>query len=119
MDTVVFTEDDPRYCVDITCTKDGNFISINSNSRTSSEVYVIDATNPLGGPRRVHRRIHDVQYFLEHHHGFFYVLTNRPLDRVGKLGNRKLCLGNCGVEDINSGDWQVILFFPQSHSEVG
>jgi len=85
------------------------------------QVYVIDAANPLDGPRRVHRRIHDVQYFLEHHQGFFYVLTNRPLDRVGKLGNGKLYLGICRVEDINSGDWQVILFFPQSyvHVEVG
>lgn len=36
-DTVVFTERDSSFCVDITTTKDGKFVTINSNSRTSSE----------------------------------------------------------------------------------
>lgn len=33
----MFVENDPNYCVDITSTKDGKFITVNSNSRTSSE----------------------------------------------------------------------------------
>lgn len=33
----VFTETDPNFCVDITSTKDCKFITINSNSRTTSE----------------------------------------------------------------------------------
>lgn len=33
----VFTESDSSFCVDITSTKDGKFITVNSNSRTSSE----------------------------------------------------------------------------------
>lgn len=38
MDNVpVFTESDSSFCVDITSTKDGKFITVNSNSRTSSE----------------------------------------------------------------------------------
>lgn len=36
-DVPVFTESDSSYCVDITSTKDGKFITVNSNSRTSSE----------------------------------------------------------------------------------
>lgn len=36
-DVPVFTESDPSFCVDITSTKDGKFITVNSNSRTSSE----------------------------------------------------------------------------------
>lgn len=36
-DVSVFVENDPNYCVDITSTKDGKFITVNSNSRTSSE----------------------------------------------------------------------------------
>lgn len=38
VDRIVFTESDSRFCVDITCTKDGKFVTINSNSRSSSEV---------------------------------------------------------------------------------
>lgn len=36
-DVPVFTESDSSFCVDITSTKDGKFITVNSNSRTSSE----------------------------------------------------------------------------------
>lgn len=36
-DDLIFTEGDMNYCVDITNTKDGKYITINSNSRTSSE----------------------------------------------------------------------------------
>ncbi|KAK3222775.1 hypothetical protein Dsin_009800 [Dipteronia sinensis] len=36
-DVPVFTEGDSSFCVDITSTKDGKFITVNSNSRTSSE----------------------------------------------------------------------------------
>lgn len=34
---LVFTESDSSFCVDITSTKDGKFITVNSSSRTSSE----------------------------------------------------------------------------------
>lgn len=33
----IFTESNPSFCVDIASTKDGKFITVNSNSRTSSE----------------------------------------------------------------------------------
>lgn len=36
-DNLIFEEHDPGCCVDITSTKDGKFITINSNSRSSSE----------------------------------------------------------------------------------
>ncbi|CAN6447927.1 unnamed protein product [Victoria cruziana] len=42
VDTLLFEENDANYCVDITSTKDGKFITINSNSRTSSEEGVCD-----------------------------------------------------------------------------
>ena len=36
-DDLLFTENEMSCCVDITNTKDGKFITINSNSRASSE----------------------------------------------------------------------------------
>ncbi|KAL5987473.1 hypothetical protein ACLOJK_035221 [Asimina triloba] len=36
-DDLIFTEDDLGCCVDITSSKDGKFITVNSNSRSSSE----------------------------------------------------------------------------------
>ncbi|CAH9131191.1 unnamed protein product [Cuscuta epithymum] len=72
----LFTEYDSNFCLDIARTKDGKFITLNSNSRTSSEVYIINATNPYTGLTKFCNRVSGVQYFLEHHHGVFYVLTN-------------------------------------------
>ncbi|XP_048228684.1 protease 2 isoform X3 [Ricinus communis] len=117
-DVTIFTESDLSFCVDITNTKDGKFITVNSNSRTSSEegtyffqlkwllVYVIDAANPLDDLQRVYKRVSGVQYFLEHHSGSFYILTNAPLSGQAS-GN--YYLATCQVEDIQSCKWQNII----------
>lgn len=141
-DIPVFSERDSNFCVDITSTKDGKFITVNSNSRTSSEegiyqfillclslydscfifgrlisifhvlqVYVIDAADPLGGLHKVHKRVSGVQYFLEHHYGLFYILTNAPLgENEGSLVG-DYYLTTCRVEEMHSANWQVSLFF--------
>ncbi|KAJ6357038.1 hypothetical protein OIU78_005014 [Salix suchowensis] len=113
-DVPVFTESNSSFCVDITSTKDGKFITVNSNSRTSSEegiyfVYVIDATNPLDGLQRVRERVSGVRYFLEHHYGVFYILTNAPLSESEDLSDGNYYLAQCQVEDIQSSDWQNII----------
>lgn len=36
-DEIIFTENDSRFCLDIASTRDGKYITVNSNSRTSSE----------------------------------------------------------------------------------
>ncbi|XP_021912299.1 uncharacterized protein LOC110826029 isoform X3 [Carica papaya] len=105
----VFTETDNNFCVDITSTKDGKFITINSNSRTSSEVYVIDATNPQAGLQRVRERVSGMQYFLEHHHDFFYILTNAPSSENIECSGHEYYLARCRVEDIQSSNWQIII----------
>lgn len=138
----VFTENDSNFCVDIASTKDGKFITVNSNSRSSSEernftffifqsflsvdigisfigiifsfmfllqVFVINATNPQTGLQKFCKRVSGVQYFLEHHHGYFYVLTNAPIidDRaLPESGN--YYLARCGVENLQSTNLQVI-----------
>ncbi|PNX79895.1 protease 2-like protein, partial [Trifolium pratense] len=68
-DLSVFTESDSKFCVDITSTKDGKFIT----------VYVIDSANPMDGLQRLCERSSGVQYFVEHHSSLFYILTNAPL----------------------------------------
>lgn len=48
-DVPVFTESNSSFCVDITSTKDGKFITVNSNSRTSSEEGLCDRCNQPAG----------------------------------------------------------------------
>ncbi|XP_043717412.1 protease 2 isoform X3 [Telopea speciosissima] len=106
---LIFTESDSSCCVDIASTKDGKFITVNSNSRTSSEVYVIDATNPQNVLQRVRKRVPGVQYFLEHHYGFFYILTNASLGEDTGLVGGGYHLARCSAEDIQSATWQDII----------
>ncbi|XP_052198728.1 uncharacterized protein LOC127805924 isoform X1 [Diospyros lotus] len=105
----IFTENDSRFCVDITSTKDGKFITVNSNSRTSSEVYAIDTINSQDGLQRLCKRVPGVQYFLEHHCGFFYILTNASLSKGKELCPGSYYLARCRVEDTKSGNWQNII----------
>ncbi|KAK6931380.1 Peptidase S9, prolyl oligopeptidase, catalytic domain [Dillenia turbinata] len=118
-DVMVFEEGDSTCCVDITSTKDGKFITINSNTRTTSEelicaisfgsVFILDAIKPQNGILRVRKRVPGVQYFVEHHSGFFYILTNAPLDEQKNLSTGEYYLVRCWEEDIQSADWQTVI----------
>ncbi|KAL3501542.1 hypothetical protein ACH5RR_035991, partial [Cinchona calisaya] len=100
MDNVpLFVESDSRFCVDITSTKDGQFIT----------VYVMDAVNPQSGLQRFCKRVSGVKYFLEHHEGFFYVLTNAPLSKDESSGCENYYLGRCRAEDLQSTNLQTII----------
>ncbi|XP_027362765.1 uncharacterized protein LOC113870370 [Abrus precatorius] len=111
-DHPIFTESNSSFCVDITSTKDGKFITVNSNSRTSSEegiyVYVIDSVNPSNGLQKICKRTSGVQYFVEHHSGLFYILTNAPIP-AGQWSGEGYYLVRCHVEDIESAKLQNII----------
>ncbi|XP_044491388.1 protease 2 isoform X2 [Mangifera indica] len=93
-DIPVFSERDSNFCVDITSTKDG----------------ICDrCSRPIRWLHKVHKRVSGVQYFLEHHYGLFYILTNAPLgENEGSLvGNYYLT--TCQVEEMHSANWQNII----------
>ncbi|URE22107.1 BSD [Musa troglodytarum] len=104
-DHLLFTEKDMSCCMDITSTKDGKFITINSNSRTSSEE---DTENMKDGLWLVRERVAGVQYFLEHHYGFFYILTNAPLESTSSAAEGYY-LARCIAEKSLTAEWQVIV----------
>ncbi|MCO5598888.1 hypothetical protein L7F22_052987 [Adiantum nelumboides] len=91
----IFTESNPSFCVDIASTKDGKFIT----------VYLIDAANPLDGLQKVWKRVSGVQFFLEHHHELFYVLTNAPLSESKKWSGEGYYLASCRLQDLLSSNW--------------
>ncbi|KAF3671552.1 putative cytosolic sulfotransferase 12-like [Capsicum annuum] len=96
----LFVENDSGFCVDIASTKDGKFIT----------VYVINATNLQTGIQRFCKRVSGVQYFLEHHHGFFYVLTNsRNVGEESSPSSGEYYLARCPVENLQSTFLQNII----------
>ncbi|KAL8157380.1 hypothetical protein AgCh_002179 [Apium graveolens] len=107
--TVIYTEEDPKFGVFIASTNDKNYMIVNScsNVKDSSEVYVIDATNALGGLCRIHQRIPDVEFSLiRHHHGFFYAVTDQPLSE-DKFSS--FYVVRCPVQDVYEAKWETVL----------
>ncbi|KAG5068319.1 hypothetical protein JHK85_000696 [Glycine max] len=94
----IFTENNSSFCVDITSTKDGKFIT----------VYVIDSVNPSNGLQKICNRTSGVQYFVEHHSGLFYILTNAPIPDAEWSG-QGYYLVRCRVEDVESAKFQSII----------
>jgi oligopeptidase B len=70
----LWVESDPAFYVDLTMTKDKKYIVINSNSKTTSEVQIVD--RETGVLRQLVPRTKDVRYFVEHSRGYFYLVTN-------------------------------------------
>lgn len=64
------------------------------------QVYLVDARNPGGGVRIVEPRRSEVEYFVEHHDGFLYILTN-----AGPSPNYRLV--RCPVQTPASKHWEV------------
>ncbi|XP_073528149.1 prolyl endopeptidase-like [Phyllobates terribilis] len=72
---LVYHEKDPRFFVDLYVTRDQHFLTINCNSKTSSEVWLIDRSSPFEPPVLVQTRLPGVIYHVEHRNGFLYILT--------------------------------------------
>ncbi|XP_067901302.1 prolyl endopeptidase-like isoform X2 [Heterodontus francisci] len=98
---LVYKENDPRFFVELTCTKDGRFITINSNSKNSSEVWLFDRIFPLDGPKIVQERVREVIYHVEHWRNQLYILTNFGATKEYKL--MKTPISSPGMKN-----WQIV-----------
>ncbi|XP_062521501.1 protease 2-like [Corticium candelabrum] len=72
----VYEEKDNEYYVDINRTKDGRYLTINCNSRDTSEVHIVDNELVSREPTVVFERQPGVEWYLEHADGIFYCFTN-------------------------------------------
>lgn len=72
------------------------------------QVYVISTKRVNDGLCLVRKRVSGVQYFLEHHYGFFYILTNAPLEGSNSTVDGYY-LARCIAEKSSIAEWQVFL----------
>ena len=75
-DELVFEERDERFTVALDRTKDGVFVVVYVSSLTTSECRVLPADDPNAELRTVLARRTGIEYTLEHHDGWFVLLTN-------------------------------------------
>ncbi|ETV80161.1 hypothetical protein, variant [Aphanomyces astaci] len=106
-DVLVFEERDPSVYVDVVLTKDNQYVLINANSKRSSEVHTLDATDAAAVPLLLRPRDPDVLYFADHATDAFYIVTND-----NHAGNYKLVV----MMDSQRGHWMDLMPPSSSHS---
>ncbi|XP_047206992.1 prolyl endopeptidase-like isoform X2 [Girardinichthys multiradiatus] len=74
--TSVYEETHPDVFVEVALSRDRQILTINCNSRTSSEVMLIDVTKSCSEPLVIQPRQLDLLYYVEHWKGFLIILVN-------------------------------------------
>ena len=75
-DVMVYEDADERFFVGVGATRSGAWITIETSSKTSSEIWLIDAVNPTTAAMCVRPREDDVEYTLDHWGDVFAIATN-------------------------------------------
>ncbi len=82
---LVFQEDDEGYFVGIGTSKDDKFILVDAASKTTTQIFLIDASNPLRPPEQFSERVKGLEYSIEHWRDQFFVVTNRDNPDFGLM----------------------------------
>ncbi len=113
-DAVVYEEDDERFHLNLSATRSGRWIVISSESRDTTEQWLIPAGDHIAPARLVEARRPGIEYFLEHllpcHPGqqeAFLLLTNdgavdyrvmvAPIGPAGRHAWQELVAGTIGT----------------------
>lgn len=103
----IYQEDDDRFFVDVGQTKDRRFVTINSNSRTSSEVHVVDTLSVRNGSpvvaKLIRPREEGIEYYVDSTSSLGLVSVTNALDK----DHYQLCV----VAD-NPKEWKSIVKLP-------
>ncbi|MDE0497713.1 MAG: S9 family peptidase [Acidimicrobiaceae bacterium] len=75
-DVVVFREDDERFWVGVGATRSEQFIVIGSQSKTTSEHRLLDASRPESEPLLVRERAEGIEYGVDHQGDRLLIVTN-------------------------------------------
>ena len=75
-DKMVFHEEDDRFFLSVTKSKNNRFLLLTLTSKTTSETHYLNADNPNIPFKIFTERVPDVKYKVYSHNGYFFILTN-------------------------------------------
>ncbi|XP_056617209.1 prolyl endopeptidase-like isoform X2 [Triplophysa dalaica] len=73
---LVYEEKDPEFFVEVSRSKDQRLVTINCNSKNSSEVWFIDSRAPFSCPTLIQSRQPGLMYHVEHSKDHLFILAN-------------------------------------------
>ncbi|KAG5266393.1 hypothetical protein AALO_G00231530 [Alosa alosa] len=74
--TLVYEEHDPEFFVEVGRSSDGQLLTLNCTSKSSSEVRILLSSAPDHAPALVQPRQPGLVYYVEHARGELYILAN-------------------------------------------
>ncbi|MEO6830190.1 MAG: oligopeptidase B, partial [Acidobacteriaceae bacterium] len=92
---------DERFNVGVGRTRDGKYLIAEAASHTTSEQWVLAAENPDGSFERVEPRRDNIEYYVDHREGLFFI-------RVNDKG-RNFRLVTAPVEHCSREHWQELV----------
>ncbi|MBD2093155.1 S9 family peptidase [Microcoleus sp. FACHB-1515] len=75
-DQLIFHEPDDAYFLFVVKTRSQKFILLGLASKITSEVHYLDADAPMGEFQVIRPRTTGIEYSIEHHTDYFYIVTN-------------------------------------------
>jgi oligopeptidase B len=75
-DVLVFEEPDEAFNIGVGRTRSREYLVLGAGSLTTAEARVLPAADPEGSWRLLAARVHDQEYDVDHHGGFFYFRVN-------------------------------------------
>jgi len=99
-DKEIFYEEDEKYELTIEKSKSDEYIFINHNSTTTSEVRLISCSNPYKDPWVFRKREQGHEYYVDHCNGRFYIRTNEK--------GKNFCIMTCDSVAYDN-NWEVLV----------
>ena len=75
-DQLIYEETDARFSVSVSRSRSNEYLFLTSHSATTSEVRSLRADEPQGNPALILPRKPEHEYYVDHGHGLFYIVTN-------------------------------------------
>lgn len=100
-DEIVLTEPDERFWVGIGLSRNGAVVTIAVSSKLTSEVWLVDATNPLIPPSVVSPRREGVEYEVEHAGDQLLIVHND--------GARNFALASAPLDSPSAEHWTTLI----------
>jgi oligopeptidase B len=100
-DVLVFEEQDERFNIGAGRTRDDKYMMLESSSHTTSEERFLPADNPTGEWRLIEPRRENIEYYVDHRDGIFYIRTNDA--------GRNFRIVTAPVETPSSDHWQEMI----------
>ena len=110
---LLYEEGDDRFFLDVHRTKDRKYLTINSNSKTTSEIRLLRLDDTDTNPYIFRKRQHGIECYVDHRHDGFYAITNAQnacnykLIHIDETSGRETLLYQCQEENEKIEDMEL------------